>query len=241
MWGCCLYNDGMEHGKDFWPGYDAERAEGGEKEPSVDLRNESEVFRDHERLKNTEDETFLKMARDRLAEDVDGVMRISLDAYEYDFSTNPFVEHGPRAVKTYSIARYLDVTFLHRYICQNILVCGIRSREFTNERGRAKFIKRLLETGGDAVRDDDAKFDFLALKFVPYFTSDSTLELFDFYHKLSPHADERPQYPIDAWVIYDANSYEPIAKPRGDDPRIAYRLRPGFDRRQSVLGVAQIN
>ncbi len=232
----------MERGKDAWPGYDAERAEGGEKEPSVDLRPENEVFRDHERMRNTEEDTLLKMARDRLAEDIDGVMRIALEAYEYNFTTNPFVSDGPHVVRTYSIARYLDVTFLHRYMYQNILVCGIRSREFANERSRAKFIKRLLETGGDAIRSDDQKYDFLALQFAPYVASDSTLALFDYYHKQSPHADERPQYPIDAWVIYDADSYAVVGRPTdGNDPRTAYRLKLGSDRRASVLGVAQIN
>lgn len=206
----------------------------------VDLRRENEIFRDHERLKAAEDEAFLKLARDQLVEEVDGVMHIALEAYGYDFATNPFLTSGPRGRKVYAIARYLDVTFLHHYMYQNILVCGLRSREFAGESSRAKFIKHLRESGGDAVRHEES-YDFLALKFSPYVEYHSTLPIFQFYHEQSPHTEERPQYPLDAWVIYDAEAYEKTGEPRGHDPRTAYRLKSGYVRSQTVLGVAQIN
>lgn len=227
------------------PGYDPERLEGGEeraveREPSVDLRHESELFDDHERIDSKKDiDSQLARLRDSLSEDRDGVIYLTIPAYDYDFRTNPFVGMGPDVVRTYAISRHLDVVFLHRFMYQNILVCGLRSREFVDETGRAAFVRHIAQTGGIKIAGDGrAPYDFAAVLFAPFAQWHTTAPFFSLYHKLMPHAAERPQYPVDIWLIYDADSYEPIETV---DFRRGYRLRTGYDRRSSLLGVAQIN
>ena len=116
-------------------------------EDDVDLRTEFEVFKDHERLvtgKDTDD--GLALLRDTLAEDNDGIIHLDIPPYQYDFAANPFIGMGPEVTKTYEISRYLDVVLLHRFMFQDILVGGIRSRELVDERGRAAFVKHIRET-----------------------------------------------------------------------------------------------
>jgi hypothetical protein len=235
----------FEHSStDYDPSYDAERL-AGETELSggheIDRRRESEVFSDHERLDNARDtDDRLAALRESLSEDVDGIIHLTIPAYAYDFATNPFVGMGPKVRRTYEISRHIDIVFLHRFMYQDILVCGIRSREHVDEIGRAAFVAHIHDTGGLIIDGDATEgYDFLAMHFSPYVASDTTAPWFTRYHKQEPYSVEHPHWPIDVWMIYDADAYERIEGP--DDFRCTYRLRDGYDRRASLLGVAQIN
>jgi len=228
------------------PGNNPELVEGengqtpSEEEPLVDLRHENELFTDHERIDRAKDtDSQLAQLRDTLSEDRDGVIHLTIPAYDYDFRMNPFVGMGPHVVRTYAISRHLDVVFLHRFMYQNILVCGLRSREFVDEAGRAAFVKHITQTGGAVVGTNDRRvYDFAAVLFAPFVASHTTAAFFTLYHKKMPHVAERPQYPIDVWLIYDASAYREVEVV---DFRRGYQLKMGYDRRASLLGVAQIN
>ncbi|MBP6038200.1 MAG: hypothetical protein KA604_02565 [Candidatus Saccharimonas sp.] len=213
-----------------------------EREDEVDLRLESEVFLDHERIDNSKDvDDQLTRLRDTLSEDSDGIIHLDIPAYRYDFATNPFVGTGPKVTKTYEISRYLDVVFLHRFMYQEILVVGIRSREFVGEAGRAEFVKHIRDTGGvPIIQQHQQPYDFLAMEFLPFMTYHTTAALFRLHHTLEPGVVERPHYPIDVWMIFDAHAYEEI-ETIDRDFRSPFRLRVGYDRRASLIGVAQIN
>lgn len=235
----------MERGApDYDPSYDPERLAGDSEkshEREVDVRLENEVFTDHERIDGVRDtDSQLVQLRETLSEDVDGIIHLAIPAYDYDFTTNPFIGMGPNVRRTYEVSRHIDVVFLHRFMYQGILVCGIRSREYVDEGGRTAFVKHIRDTGG-VILDADGRrgYDMRAMNFSPYVASDTTAAWFTLYHKQEPHSGERPQWPIDVWVIYDADAYELTGE--SIDFRRSYRLRSGFDRRASVLGIAQIN
>ena len=216
------------------------RLSGAEKEQDeIDLRRETDVFADHERLDGEDDETQLAKLRDTLAEDAEGIIHLEIPAYRYDFTLNPFVGMGPDIIRTYQISRHLDVVFLHRFMFHDILVAGFRSRDYVEETGRAAFVKHIRDTGGIVLQADNTQYDFLAIRFAPYVASDTTAAFFTLYHKQEPHSAERPHYPIDVWAIYDAQAYDEVDA--SYDFRRAYRLKDGYDRRASLLGIAQIN
>lgn len=115
-----------------------EKPSGGERERAselddIDLRPESEVFQDHERIDSKDLDDQLIALRDQLSKDTGGIIHIDIPAYRYDFADNPFVGMGPNRTKTYEISRYVDIVFLHRFMYQEIIVCGLQSRKFTNE------------------------------------------------------------------------------------------------------------
>lgn len=238
---------GIEYGMKFEhdPSYDPERLEQrGEKsrESEADLRREHEVFRDHERLDTTDRDDELARLRDSLTEDSDGIIHLSIAEYDYDFAMNPFVGMGAHVRRTYAISRYLDVVFLHRYMFQDIIVCGLQSRAFVDERGRAAFVRHIRDTGGLPVdtHHDRLPYDIVGQAFMPFVQSDSMAAWMTLYHKQSPRLEARPHYPLDIWMIFDAHAYLQVDD-ETDDFRKAYQLRDGYDRRASLIGVAQIN
>ena len=142
-----------------------EKPSGGERERAselddIDLRPESEVFQDHERIDSKDLDNQLIALRDQLSEDTGGIIHIDIPAYRYDFADNPLVGMGPNRTKTYEISRYVDIVFLHRFMYQEIIVCGLQSCKFTNEAGRAAFIKRIRETGGLPLNRDGSAGGF---------------------------------------------------------------------------------
>ena len=73
-----------------------EKPSGGERERAselddIDLRPESEVFQDHERIDSKDLDDQLIALRDQLSEDTGGIIHIDIPAYRYDFADNPFV------------------------------------------------------------------------------------------------------------------------------------------------------
>ncbi|MFZ1801335.1 MAG: hypothetical protein WAW62_01745 [Candidatus Saccharimonas aalborgensis] len=209
----------------------------------VDLRQEAEVFLDHERVDNGRDsdiKTQLVKLRESLSEDSDGIIHLTIPAYSYDFSENPFVGLGRDRTKTYEISRYIDVVFLHRFMYQDIIVCGLQSRQFVDEGSRASFVKKMRETGGIPIDTREHRsFDILGMEFCPYVEYHSTDAFFKLYHTVMPRVADRPHYPLDVWLIFDANAYQEVEG--ASDFRRAFCLKSGYDRRASLLDIAQIN
>lgn len=169
----------------------------------------------------------------------DGVTYISIPEYRFDSSRNPFVEMGVNRERPYGIARYLDITLLHQFVIGDILICGVRSKDF-ELLNRKDLIRQIQESGGPPINDLSADYDFEALGFSPYISSFSTLPVFNLYHKNSPHAEKIPHYPIDIWMIFDINAYEQVSKGQVAGVN-RYRLRPDYDRHSSLLSLAVIN
>ena len=206
------------------------------------MRNESEIFRDHERLEvnDTEDQSKI-LDDDQLAEEKDGVLYVPIPVYDYDTKYNPFLGMGPNTIRLYSVARHLDVMFLHRFMYGNILVRGLRSGDYVKKYQRKKFIKHIQESGGLPVSQmSEQGYDFEALRFSPYAASDTTMPLFEWYHKSEQHAGDRPHHPVDIWIVYDINAYQQLSE-ESNGKVARYKLLPDYDRRSSLLAIAVIN
>ena len=87
--------------------------------------------------------------------------------------------------------------------------------------------------------DQDKGYDFLAQKFSPFVASDTTAPVFRLYHKEQPYSLQIPHHPLDIWMIFDSSAYEEVGE--SPDFRGAYRLKDGYDRNSSLLGVAMVN
>lgn len=211
-------------------------------EDGVDMRNENEIFRDHERLEqNDNDEQSVMAEKDQLAEEKDGILYVKIPNYDYDTKYNPFLGMGPHTIRLYSIARYLDVTFLHRFMYGNILVRGIRSGQYVPIHSRAKFVENIRRTGDlPIISGENPSDDFEALRFAPYVASDSTMPVFENFHKSKEHAGDRPHYPVDVWLVYDAESYEQVSEESAEKTAL-YRLIDGYERKSTLLSIAVIN
>lgn len=209
---------------------------------NIDLHREDEVFADHERLGQQEEDALRALARESIAEESDGILRLTITDYNYSFEHNPFVGMGSNVKRVYQIARYLDVTFLHKFMYHDILVTAVSSYDYVKAYKRGEFVKRIKETGGSALQIDESKpYDFAALRFSPYVASDTTLPFFEQFHKTEPHASKRPHHPLDVWLVYDANAYQENATKNTTSSMRTYALKKDYDRPRSLLAIAQIN
>lgn len=190
-------------------------------------------------MDNRQLEKDLAKLRETLAADDDGVIHLDIPAYRYSTSVNPFVGTGPTVVRTRQVSRHLDVVFLHRFMYHDILVVGVRSADFVKSSKRKDFVRHIRESGGLPIIGEDSGYDFLAHKFSPFVASDTTAPVFRLYHTEKPHALELPHHPLDVWLIFDVEAYEETGG--SGDFRQAYRLKNGYDRNSSLLGVAMIN
>jgi len=211
-------------------------------EDGVDLRGEGEIFRDHERLdQNDNDNQSVLAEKDKLAEEKDGILYVPIESYKYDTKYNPFLGMGPHTIRLYSISRYLDVTFLHRFMYGDILVQGLRSGDFVPIHSRAKFIENIKETGGLSIdAQGSTDYDIEALQFSPYVASDSTMPVFELFHKSDKHSGDRPHLPVDVWLVYDKNAYKQVGE-RSTYNTSPYKLLDSYDRKSSLLAIAAIN
>ncbi|PID32648.1 hypothetical protein CR956_01325, partial [Candidatus Saccharibacteria bacterium] len=119
---------------DYDPSYDPEKMRGVELTPDAaeELRSR-ESSRESSERERTITHQELTQLRETLAEDSDGIIHLSIPAYEYNFSINPFVGVGPRVRRIQEVSRHLDVVFLHRFMYQDVIVAGICSRDYVED------------------------------------------------------------------------------------------------------------
>lgn len=236
---------GIEHD----PGYNPERGRksiemGHENEHSqeLDLRLERDVVRDNE--KPLFDESVI---RDE-TQNTMLLSRISVPLYHFSSSSNPFAWDESERVDLEPIAQALDTEILRRFEGRNILVRGIQSHNH-EDTSPSKLLEQIIRYGTDRYLDiasdlSSTQIDLYAVEYRSFSAKDSTIGIFEGFHKWKPKSEERPHYPIDIVMIFDASSYERVEylHPRhGVVASDAWRLRTGVVRHESLLGIVAIN
>lgn len=180
------------------------------------------------------------------------ISRLRVDDYKFDEATNPFAFDAREKRDLDSIARAIDVEVLRRFADQAILVRGVQSGKKRAVLSREDYLAKILETGTDKIfskSDDDRSFlgeskaDFHAGAYASFSKDDTVGEIFNL-HIYKPGCDDRPQLPIDIFLIYDADDYDVVEYLHQRHKvlvRDAYKLKTGRDRAASLIGVIVIN
>ena len=194
------------------PSYDPERLAGDtEKSPEKlerdvfgEHENESGVFRDHEFDPQSEDEDISEYVK------LGKIVHILIPEYEYTTGGNPFAFDAKQPRDLASVAEKLNKEIRERFEGKNILVRAVQSGHFTLRRGQ--LVKSIVAHGGDHVfrRADKAAGDIYALGFKPWTSESTVLKTLEGFHKFKPKSEERPHYPVDIWMVFDAASYENV-------------------------------
>lgn len=192
------------------PSYDPERLVGDtEKSPEKlernvfgEHENESGVFKDHELDPQNEDEDvseYVKLGK---------IVHIAIPEYGYDIKENPFAFDAEHPEDITSVASRLDNEIRERFEGENILVRAVQSGHFTLQ--RHQLIKSIVAHGGDHVfrRGDEVTDTIFALGFEPWTKESTVLKTLEGFHKFKPKSEERPQYPVDIWMVFDASEYK---------------------------------
>jgi hypothetical protein len=193
------------------PSYDPERLAGSPEKNAEKLErdvfgeheNESGVFRNNELDPNREDEDVSEYVT------LGKIVRIAIPEYEYDIERNPFAFDTENPKDLASVAERLNTEIQSRFEGKNILVRGLQSGHFTLQRNQ--LIKSIVAHGGDHVfaRNEEADTMY-ALDFTQWSSESTVLKTLEGFHKFKPKSEERPHYPVDIWMIFDAASYDNV-------------------------------
>lgn len=194
------------------PSYDPERlvsdteksAEKLERDVFGEHENESGVFKDHELDPQNEDEDvseYVKLGK---------IVHLAIPEYKYDIKENPFAFDAEQPRDVAPIADRLNVEITERFEGKNILVRAVQCGHFTLQ--RHQLIKSIVAHGGDQVfrRGNEVSDTIYALGFEPWTKESTVLKTLEGFHKFKPKSEERPHYPVDIWMIFDAENYENV-------------------------------
>lgn len=132
------------------------------------------------------------------------VTSIHIGAYTFDDSSNPYeVADATPSIMLSDVAQILS-----RHISQvgsgkKLLVRGVQSGKHSD--ARDVLISRIIKEGSEYENREEPGTIFAA----PY--ADGVVEfILEGFHKFKPKSEERPQYPVDLWLIYDTAAYKNV-------------------------------
>ncbi|NLA42930.1 hypothetical protein GX865_02105 [Candidatus Saccharibacteria bacterium] len=127
----------------------------------------------------------------------------------------------------------------------SILLRGVQSAY--HDISREDFIKEILRTGTDRIGGQESlvdDIDFYAAYYDSFSTDDDVARLFGGFHTFKPKCEQRPQYPADIWLVYDATRYMNVSyiHPRHNVvARDGWRLAKGSNMSQTLKAIYVIN
>jgi hypothetical protein len=132
------------------------------------------------------------------------VKNIKIDGYYFDSKDNPY-EYDSNAVP------FITLTDIAQQICNEInsthdklIIRGIQS-------GKHKVDKDVLLEAAIKNGQDYENIDETNTMFAAPFEGEKTIQhILEGFHKYKPKSEERPQYPVDIWFIFDSRAYENV-------------------------------
>jgi len=131
-------------------------------------------------------------------------VKIKILEYNFDKQNNPYSFHltPPREID--GIARKIELAITRGKPEKPILVRGIQSGH--HDLSRDELIKTIRQNGTDIYGSDTGKIEIYATPF----EAGIIKRVLEGFHKYKPKCEERPQYPVDIWMIYDKYAFENI-------------------------------
>lgn len=165
------------------------------------------------------------------------IVEISIPEYIFDTENNPyfFDESEPKSLEP--IAEKIEANIRNNFAVGNILIRGIQSGHHTSI-SKEKLVNAIMEDGNDIHNTESG--DSVTLHAAP-FGGGVVTKILEAFHMYKPKGQERPQYPVDIWMIFNRDSYDNIEylHPRHKVvARDKWRLHKG---EYGLLGLIDIN
>lgn len=180
------------------------------------------------------------------------ISQLKIDEYKFDENTNPFAFNADKKQDLTPIIKIIDTEIWRRFARRHILVRGVQSGKKRNQISRDDYLVKILKTGTDKIFDEsgderdylgEIKADFHAGEYMNFSQNDTVGGIFNL-HVYKPGCEDRPQLPIDIFLIYNADDYEAVEYMHQRHKVLvkdAYKLKSGCDRVKSLLGVIIVN
>ena len=135
------------------------------------------------------------------------IYEIKIATYRFDDDANPFEHSRQTQDDTLSkIAQQISsaIEQVRSSSDDDLLVRGVQSAK--HERTKKQLLAKILAGGRDYEDPDEPDTIYAA----PYEGDDDILKILEGFHVFKPKCEERPQHPVDIWLIYSTKAYQNI-------------------------------
>jgi hypothetical protein len=132
------------------------------------------------------------------------IVTIKIPEYTFDQLHNPYSFHLSTPKKLDSIAQKLELAITNSNSDKPLLIRGVQSGRHNAHRG--ELINTIKQKGTDIHKSDTGKVEIFAAPF----ESGIIMRILEGFHKYKPKNEERPQYPVDIWIVYDLDAFENV-------------------------------
>lgn len=134
------------------------------------------------------------------------IQKVQIDDYHFIGKNNPYEGDGSeQPIALVKVARQIAAA-INNVSAQNpkLLVRGVQSGKYVGTK------KQLLEKIPQEGREFANKGEPNTIYAAPYEGECTLLHILEGFHKYKPKCEERPQYPVDIWLLFDAGAYSNI-------------------------------
>lgn len=133
------------------------------------------------------------------------IFKITVTEYAFPSNANPFAFDAQPKKPISEIAEAINDN-VEKIVKGDTLIRGIQSGKY--DLNRDDLIDRIARSGSDAYSEIDNGREIL---FAAPYSGKQTLDtILSGFHEFKPKCEERPQYPVDIWMVFDQNAFENI-------------------------------
>ena len=133
------------------------------------------------------------------------VKKLRIDKYKFGKEDNPYEFDGiNQPVALADIAEQISAKIEGSPTTDTLIIRGIQSGK--HQVGKDVLLQSIINNGQDYKNIDEPNTIFAA----PYEGKDTIQRILDAFHRYKPKHEERPQYPVDIWLVFDARAYENV-------------------------------
>jgi hypothetical protein len=134
------------------------------------------------------------------------IKNIQIQTYAFPEDSNPFAFDALLKRPIDEIATELKVALEAIVGSHKVLIRGIQSGRHSED--RKILVRKIIKEGSDGYSE---KQDGNGVLFAAPYEGLQTLEfILAGFHEFKPKCEERPQYPVDIWMIFDESAFKNI-------------------------------
>jgi hypothetical protein len=152
-------------------------------------------------------------------------LAINIPEYIFDEKTNPFVFSVDHPISLQGIAVKLESLIGENIDKKQFIIRGLQSSRH-NKLKRDELVDLIKLQGSDMYASTHESNSIFAARY----EKGVILKILEGFHKYKPKSEERPQYPVDIWIMYNEDFYQNIEylHPRHSVPaRDKWKLKMG--------------
>lgn len=131
---------------------------------------------------------------------------IRIPDYTFLEDENPFAFDAHPKKSIAKIATELNIALEAAIGGYKVLIRGIQSCKHNEE--RSKLVKEIMREGSDGRLENPETSGVLFA--APYEGLQTVEAILAGFHEFKPKCEERPQYPVDIWMIFDKSEFKNI-------------------------------